>query len=265
MLPLTRSCFLLHLLGRLFLLALLLLLGTCHCLLSSPLFPLHALALIPLSLAKMQLSLTLTLSSLMIWYSGLTTLFLFLLARAAPEYLSTALSVASRLLFPFQQTQYAQIFPLKPATFCILFADLGSTNKSSTSLLFSSCLTLVLSFPPSFLLSQTLWQIWEKLSSLSCCSIRLQWVPRHSFLPGNDTAVELARWGALLAPSAIPCGLSLLLSLVSTFLFSRTGCVLSHRNSSTHRFPRFPPRNLCSLVTLAVFSFVCAAMDTAFF
>ena len=63
-----------------------------------------------------------------------------------------------------------------------------------------------LSSPPSFLLSQTLWQIWQELSSLSC-SIRLKWVPRHSFLPGNDAANELARRGALLAPSAIPCSL----------------------------------------------------------
>ena len=31
----------------------------------------------------------------------------------------------------------------------------------------------------------------------------------------------------------------LLLSLVSTFIFSRTGGVLSHRNSLTHRFLRF--------------------------
>ena len=57
---------------------------------------------------------------------------------------------------------------------------------------------------------------------------------------------------------------SLLLSLVSTLVFSRTGGVLSHRSSSTHRFPRFPPRNLCSLVMLAVFSLVYAATDTAF-
>ena len=58
---------------------------------------------------------------------------------------------------------------------------------------------------------------------------------------------------------------SLLLSLVFTLVLSRTGGVLSHRSISTHRFPRFPPRNLCSLVMLAVPSLVYAATDTAFF
>ena len=43
---------------------------------------------------------------LMIWYSGQTALFLFLLAKAAPAYLPTALSVALRPLFPFRQAQY---------------------------------------------------------------------------------------------------------------------------------------------------------------
>ena len=47
---------------------------------------------------------------------------------------------------------------------------------------------------------------------------------------------------------------SLLLSLVSTLIFSRIGGVLCHRNYSTRRFPRFPPRNLYSLVMLAVLS-----------
>ena len=52
-------------------------------------------------------------------------------------------------------------------------------------------------------------------------------------------------------------------SLVFTLLFSRTGGILSHLNSLTHRFPRFPPRNLCSFVML-VFSLVYAGTDTAY-
>ena len=74
-----------------------------------------------------------------------------------------------------------------------------------------------MSSSPSFLLSQSLWQIRQELSSLSSCSIRLKWVPGHSFFPGNDAADKLARRGALLVHSAIPCSLSP--PLVSTFVF----------------------------------------------
>ena len=146
--PLTHSCFLLRLVGRLFLPALPFLLGTCLPSRWIPPFPpLHALALIPLFLAKVRLSLTLTLSPLMICYSGQTALFPFLLARAALAFLPTALSVALRPLFSFQQAQYVQVFPLKPAPFCTLFAGLDSINKSAIFVLLSFYLTLVLSSP----------------------------------------------------------------------------------------------------------------------
>ena len=84
----------------------------------------------------------------------------------------------------------------------------------------SRCVLATLSSPPSFLLSQTLWQIWQELFSLSSCSIRLQWVLGHSFLPGNDTADKLARQVALLAPSTIPCSLSPLISRIHSHFFS---------------------------------------------
>ena len=118
------------------------------------------------SAAALFTSLTLN-AFLTIWCSGLTALFLFFLARAALASLPTALSVALRPPFSFQQAQYAQVFPLKPAPFCTLFVGLGSTNKSAIFLLFSYYLALVLSSPPSFLLPQSLWHIWQELSSLS--------------------------------------------------------------------------------------------------
>ena len=58
---------------------------------------------------------------------------------------------------------------------------------------------------------------------------QLQWVPEHSFLPGNDTADQLARRGALLAPSAIPCILSSLISRIHFFLFSDWRCTVSSK------------------------------------
>ena len=77
-----------------------------------------------------------------------------------------------------------------------------------------------LSSPPSFLLPETLWQIWQELSSFSSRTIRLQWVPGHSFLLGNNVFDELARRGALLVPSGIPCSLSPLISRIHSSLFS---------------------------------------------
>ena len=140
--PFIRSCFLLLLLGRLFLLALPFLHGICLHSRWSPFFPLHAPALILLSLVH------LVSFPLIIWYSGQTTLFLYVLAKVAPAYLPTAFSVALRPFFSFQQAQYVQVFSLKPAPFCKLFAGLGSTNKSAISLLLSDSRSVLPSIFP---------------------------------------------------------------------------------------------------------------------
>ena len=232
--PLTRSCFLLLVLGRLFLLALPFLLGISLRSRWSPPFPLHALALTSFFLAKMRLSPILTLSPLMIWCFGQTALFLFLLAGAAPAFLPTALSVALRPLFPFRQPQYAQVFPLKPAPFCTLFAGLGSTNKSAIPFLFSSIFPLISNSVAD--LAGTVLSLLFYLTTMG---------PRTLVSPGER----------YLRPPQ---------PLVVSLLLSQTGGVLSHQSSLTHRFPRFPPRNLCSLVMLVVSSLVFAATDTAF-
>ena len=153
------------------------------------------------------------LSHLTSWCSGLTALFLFLLVKAALTTLPTAHFVALRPPFPFRQAQFVQVFPLKPAPFCKLSAGLGSTITTALSLFLlsdSRSVLTTLSSPPSFLLPQAFWQ---ELSSFSSRSIRLHWVLGHSFLPENDGADQLARRGALLLPSAIPCSLSPLTSL----------------------------------------------------
>ena len=60
-------------------------------------------------------------------------------------------------------------------------------------------------------------------------------------------------------------GDSFLLSLESALLFCQNRGIMSHQNSSTHRLPQFPPRNLRSLVTFAVFSLIFAASNTTYF
>ena len=180
----------------------------------------------------------------------------------------TAFSVAPRPLFPFKQAQYAQVSPLKPAPFCKLFAGLGSTNKPSTSFLSSYYLTLVLSSPLCPILRLSFYlKLCGKCGRNCLFSLILS---GYNVSPDTRFSREMTRlmsWpdGERYFFPLQSFVSSLLLSLVSTLVFSRTGDVLSHLNSLTHRSPRFPPKNLCSLVILAVFSLVYAATDTAFY
>ena len=163
---------------------------------------------------------------LMVWCSGQMALFLFLLARAALAFLPTALCDTEATL-SFSAGPVCSSFS---AEACAILHALCWSRQHQQVCHFSSLLLLyvsrsvlaTLSSPPSFLLSQTLWQIWQELFSFSFCSIRLQWVPGHSFLPGNDAADELPDGVRYSCPPQ-SLVVSLLLSLVSTLVLSRTG------------------------------------------
>ena len=170
----------------------------------------------------MRLSPTLTLSphDLVLWTEGSVP---FPFGKGGSGVLANCSLCGTKATLTFSAGPVCSSFS---AEACTILHTLCWSWKHQQVCHFSSLLLLsdsrsalaTLSSPPSFLLSQTLWQIWQELSSLSFCSIRLQWVPGHSFLPGNNTDDEQAR--ALLVPSAIPCSLSPLICCIHSHLFS---------------------------------------------
>ena len=66
---------------------------------------------------------------------------------------------------------------------------------------------------------------------------------------------------ALFQPSTLPSSLFPLTPCIHSFIFLAWR---PHQNSSTHRLPQYHLKNLCSLVTFVVPSFVFAATNTGF-
>ena len=263
--PLTRSCFRLLLLGRLSLPALPHLLGTCLPSLWSQPFPLHAPALILLSLIKVRLFLTLTLSPLMIWCFGQTVLFLFSFGKHGFGILANCSLCGTEAPLSFSAVPVCSSFSPEA---CAILQDLcWSRHRKHQQVCHFSYLILC---PRHLVFSIFAFtSIFLGRSGRNCLFSFV--LSRYNGSPGTRFfwgTTQLMSWqdgkrhGALLTPSVILCGL--LLFLISTLVFSRAGGVLSHQNSLTHKFPRFPPRNLCSLVMFAVFSLVFAATDTVY-
>ena len=149
---------------------------------------------------------------------------------------------------------------------CFLYSLRHSANSWLVSaaptgllLLFSSYLTLALSLPPCLLIRSSFYLNLSGRFDRSCFLS-----PFLSGYIGSPVTrfSRVATW--LMSWPDRERYLCCLQSLVVSLLFSRTGGVLSHPKSSAYKFSRFPPRNLCSLVTLAVFSLVYAATDTAY-
>ena len=170
--PLTRSCFLLLVLGSLFLLGLPFLLRICLRSWWSPPFPLHALALIPLTIAKVRLSPILTLSpphDLMLWTDGSVP---FPFGKGGSSVFVNCSLCGTEATLSFSAGPVCSSFSAEACA--ILHALCWSQQHqqvchfSSFYLLSDSRSVLATQFsPPSLLLSQTLWQIWQELSSLS--------------------------------------------------------------------------------------------------
>ena len=152
----------------------------------------------------------------------------------APAFLPTALSVALRPLFPFQQAGILKF----SAEVCAILQALQWSRQHQQVCHFSSLLLLsdsssvlaTLSPPQSFL-----WQVWRNCLLSPPVLLDYSGSPNTRFSRGTTRLMSWPDGERYSCPQQ-----SLVVSLVSTLLCSRTGGVLSHQNSSIHRFPRFP-------------------------
>ena len=96
----------------------------------------------------------------------------------------------------------------------------------------------ILSSAPSYLLPESLWNVWSLASSLSNnITLNFQWVPGHAGLPGNENADLLAKAGAALPTDAIPCPLPPVIAKIRYLLYHNWRRHISH-SYMNHQVPK---------------------------
>ena len=192
----------------------------------SPPFPLHAPALILLSLVQLD---SLPHHDLVLWTDG-SVPFPFgksgsgVLANCSLYGIEATLSFSAGPVCFFR-------WSLRHSARSLLSRQHQQVCHFSSLLLLSDSRSVLSSIFP--LISNSVADLaWTVLSLLLFYQATM--VPEHTFLPGNDAANELARRGALLAPSAIPCSLSPLISSIHSCLFSYWRRTVSSKFLDTH-------------------------------
>ena len=102
----------------------------------------------------------------------------------------------------------------------------------------------ILSSAPSYLLPESLWNVWSLASSLSNnTTLCFHWVPGHANLLGNEKADLLAKASACLPTDAIPCPLPLVVAKVRYFQYHNWRRHLSH-SYMNHQVPEVSSEEL---------------------
>ena len=113
---------------------------------------------------------------------------------------------------PIASSFTAEIFALKQGLKWCTSHLMTCKFQSVLFLTDSQSALSILSSAPSYLLPESLWNVWSLASSHSNnTTLSFQWVPGHAGLPGNEKADLLAKTGASLPTDAIPCPLPQLL------------------------------------------------------